>query len=109
MNLWRRSLAPKKSGQLTFSRSRNNENDETLELKLYGINIPLETNPKFLGVFFDRKLTFKFHFEMVQKKLTDRLNPNPNPNPNIYKLLQHFFFFFELENCLFELKLLEWS
>ena len=74
MNLWRLSLAPKKCGQLTFSRSRNNEKDETLDLKLYGINIPLEINPKFLGVFFDRKLTFNFHFEMVQKKLTDRLN-----------------------------------
>ena len=60
MNLWRLSLAPKKCGQLTFSRSRNNEKDETLDLKLYGINIPLEINPKFLGVFFGKFCWFNF-------------------------------------------------
>ena len=74
MNLWRLTLAQKKCGQLTFSRSRNNEVEEGLSVKLYGIVIPVEINPKFLGVFFDRKLTFHYHFDMVQKKLTDRLN-----------------------------------
>ena len=43
-------------------------------LKLYEIQIPAEANPKFLGVYFDKRLTFAFHFEMVQKKLNDRLN-----------------------------------
>ena len=74
MNCWRLTLAPKKCGQLTLSRARCRESDEILDLKLYGIQIPAEANPKFLGVYFDRKLTFDFHFGMVQKKLNDRLN-----------------------------------
>ena len=74
MNCWRLTLAPKKCGQLTFSRARCSESEETLNLKLYDIQIPAESNPKFLGVYFDRKLTFSFHFDMIQKKLSDRLN-----------------------------------
>ena len=74
MNLWRLTLAPKKCGQLTLSRARCTEREETMNLKLYDTLIPAESNPKFLGVYFDRKLTFAHHFEMIQKKLNDRLS-----------------------------------
>ena len=34
----------------------------------------METNPKFLGVYFDRKLSIAHHFEMKKNKLVDRMN-----------------------------------
>ena len=74
MNDWHLALAPKKCGQLTFSRSRGNENDEELDVRLYGEKIPLDKNPKFLGIHFDRRLMFEKHFELVDKKLVDRMN-----------------------------------
>ena len=74
MNDWHLSLAPKKCGQLTLSRSHGNEGTEALDVKLYNERIPVEKNPKFLGIIFDRRLTFDKHFELIELKLIDRLN-----------------------------------
>ena len=74
MNDWQLAMAPKKCAQLTFSRSRGNEEEEAVDVRLYNEGIPLEKNPKFLGIVFDRRLTFDKHFELVDLKLFDRLN-----------------------------------
>ena len=36
-----------------------------LDLKLFGINIPLETNPVFLAATFDERLTFNKFFDKI--------------------------------------------
>ena len=73
MNKWRLSLAPHKCAQITFSKSVN-RNNEALDLVIYGESVPYENNPKFLGITFDRNMTFKKHFENLEKKIQDRLN-----------------------------------
>ena len=74
MNDWHLAMAPKKCAQLTFSRSRGKEEDEEVDVRLYNEKIPVDKNPKFLGIVFDRRLTFDKHFELVDRKLIDRLS-----------------------------------
>ena len=74
MNDWRLTMAPRKCGQITFSRARGNEHSDELKVKIYGIEIPVEINPKFLGVTMDRRLNFEKYFEIVNKKIIDRMN-----------------------------------
>ena len=50
------------------------ETREALDVKLYNERIPVEKNPKILGIIFDRRLTFDKHFESIDLKLIDRLN-----------------------------------
>jgi hypothetical protein len=58
MCTWRLCLAPHKCAQIVFSRAKKFDVKE-LDLNLYGIRIPKENSPKFLGVVFDRrKLAF---------------------------------------------------
>ena len=73
MGNWRLSLAPKKCSQITFSKAKNNKNDE-MNIKLYGEIIKSETNPKFLGIVFDNRLNFIANILAVKKKVCDRLN-----------------------------------
>ena len=73
MGNWRLSLAPKKCSQITFSKARNNKNDE-MSIKLYGEIIKSEINPKFLGIVFDNRLNFIANIVSVKKKVCDRLN-----------------------------------
>ena len=59
---------------IDLSRSHGNEGTEALDVKLYNERIPVEKKPKFLGIIFDRRLTFDKHFELIDLKLIDRLN-----------------------------------
>ena len=98
MNLWRLTLAPSKCAQITFTRAQKIEGDN-FNLKLYGILIPYDVSPKFLGIVFDPRLSFEAHFKYLEEKLEDRLrilkilsyDPNWKLNThlliNIYKTL----------------------
>ena len=43
-------------------------------LKIFNEEIPINTNPKYLGVTFDRKLNFSTHTELVREKAMKQLN-----------------------------------
>ena len=73
MNRWHLSLAPHKCSQLIFSKFVDKRND-TLDIKIYGIRIPYEPHPKFLGIVFDARLSFVEHGELVKSKIKDRIN-----------------------------------
>ena len=73
MGNWRLTLAPKKCTQITFSKAKNNKNDE-MDIQLYEVKIKTETNPKFFGVVFDSRLNFSANVIAVRKKVGDRLN-----------------------------------
>jgi hypothetical protein len=73
MNTWRLSLAPHKCAQIVFSRARKFDITE-LDLSLYGIKIPKESNPKFLGVVFDRRLNFEAQINHIRTKTSERIS-----------------------------------
>ncbi len=73
MNTWRLSLAPHKCAQIIFSRARKFDVTE-LDLSLYGIKIPKESNPKFLGVIFDGRLNFEAQINHIRNKTSDRIS-----------------------------------
>jgi hypothetical protein len=73
MGEWRLNLAPKKCSQTTFSKARET-NDDRLNLSLYNQPIPSEDAPKFLGIVFDKRLSFINHLDSIKKKTNDRLN-----------------------------------
>jgi hypothetical protein len=73
MNLWRLSLAPHKCAQIVFSRAKKFDIIE-LDVSLYGIKIPRDISPKFLGVVFDRRLNFHEQIQNIRKKTSDRLS-----------------------------------
>jgi exonuclease III len=73
MDRWRLSLAPHKCAQTTFSKAKQNSNDN-LNIRIYDQRISCEANPKFLGITFDTRLSFVAHFEKIKEKVNDRLN-----------------------------------
>ena len=70
---WRLKLAPHKSAQIIFSRARKYDIKE-LEIKINGIKIPKDDEPKFLGIKFDRGLNFSAQIECNKTKISDRTN-----------------------------------
>jgi hypothetical protein len=46
----------------------------SLSLSLYNQKIPIENNPKYLGINLDRRLNFMYHTEMIRKKAYRLLN-----------------------------------
>ena len=70
-NLWRLSLNPKKSESSFFS---IHPHQATFQPRLYLLSIPLSFNPtpKFLGVTFDRTLSFGAHIQSLCSKFYPR-------------------------------------
>lgn len=67
---WKLKMSTKKCSYLIF----NNGNQQiNFSLKLFGDNIPINSNPKMLGIIFDRKLGFRQHIESIRSKCSDRL------------------------------------
>ena len=70
---WRLMMAPNKCNHNTFSNA-NTDESHLINIKLFDEFIPLVSNPRFLGVTFDTRLTFKHQIENVQKSCISRLN-----------------------------------
>ena len=62
---------PTKTICVYFTKNRNIRDPD---LYLNGVRVPVRTEAKFLGVWFDRKLTFKFHIDYLRKKCTKAIN-----------------------------------
>ena len=65
-------FSPSKTICVHFTRKHNIVREP--ELFLNGVRIPVRTEAKFLGVWFDRKLTFKYHIDYLREKCTKALN-----------------------------------
>ena len=85
---WRLKLAPTKCSYAIFSKNykagekgKKGYNNEKLELKLGNETINQDNNPKFLGIYFDKYLSFKNQIAYVRKSCNNRLN--------ILKVLSH--------------------
>jgi hypothetical protein len=70
-NIWRLTLAPSKCQYMVFS---NGQTVDDFKLNLYGEELEHTDCPKFLGIRFDRKLTFKNQIEHILTSCNSRLN-----------------------------------
>jgi hypothetical protein len=70
-NTWRLTLAPHKCQYIVFS---NGHTVDDFSLKLYGHELEHVDCPKFLGIRFDRKLTFSNQVEHIITSCNNRLN-----------------------------------
>ena len=58
----------------TAGKRKSYEKIYSLKLTLNGEQIKLEPNPKFLGINFDPKLSFDYHFKCLEKDIQKRIN-----------------------------------
>ena len=70
---WRLKFAPHKCTLTIFSRARKFDLME-LNIKLNGIKIPEDDEPKLFGIKFDRRLNFSAQIKNIKSKVADRLN-----------------------------------
>ena len=68
MNKWRLSLAPHKCSYTIFTKNKRLNNEIGFDLKLYGISIPRDNAPVFLGLRFDPFMSWTNHMDHVIKK-----------------------------------------
>jgi hypothetical protein len=73
---WRLRFAPTKTKYLIFSRNKTGSKNECFNLKIYGQPILKEeqNDPKFLGIRFDKQLSFRNQVSYLKKTCDDRLN-----------------------------------
>ena len=75
LNLWRLTIAAHKcSYTIYLGKLPDLIQDQTLKLTLYGERIPLDHNPKYLGITLDRNLSFGPHVENVRRKCLSLLD-----------------------------------
>jgi exonuclease III len=67
---WRLTFAPLKCNTIVFT---NQHSTDKIELVIYGTEIPQVEECKFLGIIYDKKLTFKSHFEKIEASCEERL------------------------------------
>ena len=65
-------MAPHKCNFIIFS--QNNQEQNTLELSLFNTKLSQISDPTFLGIRFDKTLSFKNQIEYLQKSCLNRLN-----------------------------------
>ena len=65
-------MAPHKCNYIIFS--QNHRDKENLELILFGKQLSLIENPTFLGIRFDKTLSFKNQISYLQDSCINRLN-----------------------------------
>jgi hypothetical protein len=74
MDNWRLRLAPQKCNYIIFSNCKKFAKEESFNIKLRTEKINQDKNPKFLGVIFDKSLTFNKQIEHLKKTCNSRLN-----------------------------------
>jgi hypothetical protein len=67
------TIAPAKS-QVTLFTPRNKQFGERLQISIEGVHVPLNLNPKILGLTFDPMLTFRNHLLDIAAKASQCLN-----------------------------------
>jgi len=70
---WRLIMAPHKCNYITSQKKSNHENED-LDITLFGININKFDNPTFLGIRFDKYLSFKNQLSYLTGACMKRVN-----------------------------------
>lgn len=73
---WRLKMSPEKCSYLIFSLNKKTGKSEQMDLKLYNQNIPIEkeNNVRFLGIRFDKHMSYKNQLQYLKDTCSDRLN-----------------------------------
>ena len=58
LNRWRMTMAPHKCNYIVFSNNKTQKIDDEISIELFGCNISENVKPTFLGIRFDKHLTF---------------------------------------------------
>ena len=66
-------MAPQKCNYIIFSYCNQRLEDKIVP-RMYNENLVYNPNPTFLGITFDKKLSFKNHVDNLRKKCSNRLN-----------------------------------
>ena len=67
-------MAPHKCNYIVFSNDISQNEGETLDIKLAGCCINKSENPSFLGIRFDKHLSFKYQLEYLKNSCLKRVN-----------------------------------
>ena len=79
LNKWRLKMAAHKCNYIVFSKHEMEKN--VFKIRLYDTMIKIEESPKFLGIRFDRRLTFQNQIDYIKSVCVDRIN--------ILKIIRH--------------------
>ena len=71
---WRLMMAPHKCNYIVFSNSKSHQEEEDLDIKLLGVNINKSDNPTFLGIRFDKYLSFNNQLDYLKEACMKRVN-----------------------------------
>ena len=71
---WRLMMAPHKCNYIVFSGNKSEKNEDEFDLKIFDTKIEKSENPTFLGVRFDKYLTFKHQFKYLKEACLKRIN-----------------------------------
>ena len=74
LNSWRLMMAPHKCNYIVFSNNKSNQEEEDLDIKLFGENINKSDNPTFLGIRFDKYISFKNQLDYLKEACMKRIN-----------------------------------
>jgi hypothetical protein len=73
LKTWRLLMAPHKCNYIVFSNDKKNQ-EEDLEIKLFGEKLNKSVNPTFLGIRFDKYLSFKNQLKYLKEACMKRIN-----------------------------------
>jgi hypothetical protein len=68
---WKMKMSAKKCSYITFTQS--NDSFDKFRFKLFGADIPYNPNPRFLGITFDKRLSFANQLKETKTNCFDRL------------------------------------
>ena len=71
---WRLLMAPSKCSYIVFSADKKYNFEKEINIKLFGVQISPSDSPVFLGIRFDRHLTFKNQISYMKESCLKRLN-----------------------------------
>lgn len=69
---WRLKASASKCSYNIYTLSGNSKLD--MNLKLFGEQIKIENNSKYLGIFLDRGINFGFHLKKTKEKSSKKMN-----------------------------------
>ena len=67
-------MATHKCNYIVFSNDKKNQEEEDLEIKLFGEKLNKSVNPTFLGIRFDKYLSFKNQLKYLKEACMKRIN-----------------------------------
>jgi hypothetical protein len=73
-NKWRLSVAANKCTYSIYCKKKLTDNKNKIYLKYNNVDIPLDENPKYLGITLDHKLKYQQHSLNIKNKCFKLLN-----------------------------------